>query len=111
MGLSLDFMVMPQRLRSSLDRVFNSRWLYGVALLRLLLGAALIASASTVGYAGLVELAGWLFALGGLALVVIPAPALGRLVAWYAGLSATMTRLWLSLALLFGLFFIFAWSA
>lgn len=109
-GVSLYFMACPDRLRLVLDAVFDSRWLYGVALLRLLVGAALIASAASVGYSALVELFGWLFALAGLALLVIPGPLLRRLLGWYTDLSAAMTRIWLGGALLFGLFFIYAWA-
>jgi len=109
--LSLYFMALPRRLRVTLDRVYSSRWLYGVALSRLLLGAGLIAAAPSVGYSIQVELAGWLFVLAGLGLVALPPAALRGLVAWFGGLSATLSRLWLSLALLLGLFFIFAWSS
>lgn len=106
--ISLFLILRPAQLPGLLDRVFGSRWLYGAALLRLLLGAALIAAAPGVAFPAAVELCGWLFVLGGLGLVVIPAPALGRLAAWFSALSPAVTRLWLSLALLFGLFLVYA---
>ena len=108
---SLYLMVRPGHLRGLLDRVFNSGWLYGVALLRLLLGAGLIASASSVALSGLVELFGWLFALSGLGLVAVPSEPLRAMAAWFGGLSPLASRLWLLLALGFGLFFIAAYSS
>ncbi len=91
-----------------LERVFNSAWRYAAALFRLLLGAALIASAEAVAFPAAVELFGWLFVLGGLALVVIPDPVLMSMVGWFGRMSPLAARLWLCSALLFGLFFIYA---
>ncbi|NCF18960.1 MAG: hypothetical protein GWP63_12015 [Haliea sp.] len=107
-GVSLYLMLQPAQMAGLLDRVFGTRWRYAAALLRLLLGAALLASADSVAWSAAVELFGWLFVLGGLGLVAIPAPPLRRMAGWFGALSPTMTRLWLSLALLFGLFFICA---
>lgn len=102
-------MLRPDKLPGLLDGVFGSRWLYGAALLRLLLGAALIASAATVKYPQAVALFGWLFVLGGLLFVVIPAPVLRRMVnRWFGQLSPAMSRLWLCAALAFGLFLVYA---
>ena len=107
---SLYLMVRPGQLQGLLARVFNSGWLYGVAMLRLLLGAGLIASAPSVALPGLVELFGWLFALSGLVLVAVPSRPLRAMAEWFGDLSPLATRLWLLLALGFGLFFIFAYS-
>jgi hypothetical protein len=107
-GVSLYLFIRPTAMAGLLDKVFGSRWLYGAALLRLMLGAALIASAEAVAYSGAVELFGWLFALGGLTLVVVPAPALLRMAGWFGRLSPGIARLWLSSALLFGLFLVYA---
>ena len=107
-GISLFLIVQPGRMPGLLDKVFGSRWLYAVALLRLLLGAGLIAAASSVAYTSVVSLFGWLFAFSGLMLVVIPTPPLRKMASWFGALSPAMTRLWLSLALLFGLFFVYA---
>ena len=106
-GVSVYLMLQPARLTGLLDRVFSSWWLYGAALMRLLLGAGLIASADTVALPGLVQAFGWLFVLGGLGLVAIPAPPLRRLAGWFGALSPLATRLWLLLSLFFGLFFIY----
>ena len=107
-GISLFLIVQPGRMPGLLDKVFGSRWLYAVALGRLLLGAGLIAAASSVAYTSVVSLFGWLFAFSGLMLVVIPTPPLRKMASWFGALSPVMTRLWLSLALLFGLFFVYA---
>ncbi len=110
-GASLYLFLQPSRLAGLLDRVFGSWWLYGAALLRLLLGAGLIASAHTVSLAPVVQALGWLFVLGGLGLVAIPAPPLRRMAGWFGSLSPLATRLWLSVSFLFGLFFIYAYLA
>lgn len=107
-AISLFLILRPAQLPGLLDRVFGSRWLYAAALLRLLLGAALIAAAPGVAFPGAVELCGWLFVLGGLGLVVIPAPLLRRIADWFSALSPLATRLWLILALSFGLFLVYA---
>jgi hypothetical protein len=101
----------PTHLAGLLDRVFGSGWLFGAALLRLLLGAGLIASAHTVAFPQLVKAFGWLFVLGGLGLVAIPTPPLRRMADWFGTLSPFVTRLWLLLSLLFGLFFIYVYLA
>ena len=110
-GVSVYLMLQPERLHVLLDKVFGSWWLYGAALLRLLLGAGLIASANTVALPWVVQIFGWLFVLGGLGLVAIPVAALRRLAAWFQALSPLATRLWLLLSLLFGVFFIYAYLA
>lgn len=110
-GVSAYLLFKPVTLGTALERVFNSWWLYGVALLRLLLGAGLIASAQSVALPGVVLACGWLFAFAGLALVAIPAPPLRRMAGWFGGLSMLVTRLWLCLALGFGLFFIAVYMA
>ena len=107
-SISLFLFVQPGKMAGLLDKVFGTHWLYAAALLRLLLGAALIASANTVAYPRAVALCGWLFALGGLLLVVISAPAVRRMASWFGQLSVTMTRLWLSWVVLLGLFFVYA---
>ena len=110
-GASVYLMIRTEELWDLLHRVFGSGWLYGAALMRLLLGAILIASAPTVAYSLAVEVFGWMFCVGGLSLVVLPRPVLQRMVDWFSGLSPGMARLWLSSAVLFGLFFVFAYFA
>ena len=100
--------IRPAAMAGLLDKVFGTRWLYGAALLRLLLGASLIAAAHGVAYPQVIAGLGWLMALGGLVLVVVPAPAVARMAAWFGQLSPAMSRLWLSTAVLFGLFLIYA---
>jgi hypothetical protein len=106
-GVSLFLMARPAAMAGLLDRVFGSAWLYGAALLRLLLGAALIGSADTVRYPPVVETLGWLFVVGGLALVALPLPLLRRLAGWFGRLSSAATRAWLSVAFLIGLFLVY----
>jgi hypothetical protein len=105
--VSFLLMVRVESMGGLLERVLLSHWRYGAALLRLLLGTVLIASADTVAFPGAVALFGWLFVLGGLALVVVPDSAMRPMVGWFARLSPALARLWLSAALVFGLFFLF----
>lgn len=107
-GVSLFLFARVAAVRPVLERVFGSRWLYGAALLRLLLGAGLIASAEAVRYPETVAVLGWLFALAGITLVVIPAPAMRRMVGWFGSLTPLQTRLWLSGGVALGLFFVYA---
>jgi hypothetical protein len=107
-GVSLFLWVRVAAMGAVLERVFNTRWLYGVALLRLLLGAGLIASADAVRHSGAVALCGWLFALAGISLVVIPAPAMRRMVGWFGRLTPGQARIWLSGGIVLGLFLVFA---
>jgi hypothetical protein len=100
--------IRPAATAGLLDKVFATRWLYGAALLRLLVGASLIAAANGVAYPRVIAALGWLMALGGLVLVVVPAPAVAQMAAWFGRLSPAMSRLWLSTAVLFGLFLIYA---
>lgn len=100
--------IRPAAMAGLLDKVFATRWLYGAALLRLLLGASLIAAADGVAYPRVIAALGWLMALGGLVLVVVPAPAVARMAAWFGRLSPAMSRLWLSITLLLGLFLIYS---
>ncbi len=108
---SLYLILQPGRLRGLLDRVFASGWRFGVALLRLLLGAGLIASAHTVALPRVIEVFGWLFVMGGLGLVAIPLPLLQGMARWFSRLSPAATRLWLLLSLSFGLIFVYAYLA
>jgi hypothetical protein len=109
-AVSTILLVRPAAIAVLLGRVFVAPWLYGAALLRLLLGAALIASADTVNYSQAVALVGWLFALAALFLVVIPARVTTRLAARLAGLSPAMSRLWLSGVFAMGVFLVTAAS-
>ena len=105
---SLVLIASPQRFTGILDEVFGGRWLYAAALVRLLIGAGLIASAQAVRFPGAIAVIGWLAVVGGLALVVIPGPAMSRMTDWVSGLSTGVMRLWLVLALLLGLFLVYA---
>jgi hypothetical protein len=107
-GISLYLFALPGSMPGLLDKVFGTRWLYAAALFRLLLGAALIASADTVAYPRAVALFGWLFVLGGLIIVALPAPALQRMVGPFGRLSPALARLWLSAAVMFGFFLVYA---
>jgi len=98
----------PQALAELLPRVFATRWRYAAALLRLLLGALLLASAAAVAFPREVALLGWLMVLGGLVLVVLPTPVVESVSAWFARLSITASRCWLGAVMAIGLFLVYA---
>jgi hypothetical protein len=100
--LCLFLLLRPAALAPLLRRVFHTGSLYGVALLRLLAGAALIAAAGATAHPLLVELLGWLFVLAGLGLVVIPVRPLRRLADRFGDLSPLWLRCWLLAGLAFG---------
>ncbi|MEH6591016.1 MAG: hypothetical protein V7746_12190 [Halioglobus sp.] len=85
-----------------LERVFDSRWIYLAALFRLLLGAALIASAQTVKYPGVITLIGWLLAFGGIILVVVPQDTWVNMGRRMLALPSLVLRGWLLIGLAFG---------
>ena len=109
-AVSAVLLVRPAAIAGLLGRVFVAPWLYGAALLRLLLGAVLIASADTVNYSQMVAMLGWLFALAALLLVVTPARVTRRLAARLGGLSPALSRLWMSGVFAMGIFLVAAAS-
>jgi hypothetical protein len=107
-GASLYLMVRTKSALSLIDIVFATRWIYLAALLRLLLGAALIAAASAVKFPQTITVIGWLMALGGLVLVAVPQEPLYKMGLWFAHLPIFLVRTWLLLGLLFGGFMMYA---
>ncbi len=98
----------PGKSEFLIDKVFRSRWLYGAALLRLLLGAALIAAAPAVQYSQAVSLLGWLFALAGLLLVTLPPAVVDAWADRLDRVSVWQMRLWLSVSIALGLSLVYA---
>ena len=98
----------PGKSEFLIDKVFRSRWLYGAALLRFLLGAALIAAAPAVQYSQAVSLLGWLFALAGLLLVTLPPAVVDAWADRLDRVSVWQMRLWLSVSIALGLSLVYA---
>lgn len=107
-GITLYLLVRPQALIALIDQVLTTRWLFLVALVRLLLGAALIASASAVGFSGVIAAIGWLGALSGMVLVAVPPPVWERFSEWLKRLPIALLRIWTLMGLSLGGFLIFA---
>lgn len=84
------------------ERVLDTRWIYLAALLRLLFGAALIASAHTVKYPGVITVLGWLLAFGGILMVVVPQDTWVAMARRMLALPALLLRVWLLIGLAFG---------
>jgi hypothetical protein len=107
-AVCLFMLVKPLGMIGFANKVFYTRWIYAAGLARFMLGALLIAVAPSVAYSGVVEFFGWLFALGGLLLVVVPVAVWRRLVGWATGLGPNVIRCVAVLAFLFGAFFVYA---
>ena len=107
-AVCLYMMIRPRGLLWLVDRVFEGAWIYLAGLARLLLGAALIAAAPHVAYPLVVELFGWLFALGGLLLVTVPAGVWQRLANWAVNLPSIGIRAGATLGIGMGGFFVYA---
>ena len=99
---SLYLMVRVEQLPVVVNKVLASRWLYLAAFFRLMLGAALIASAHTVQFPREIAIIGWLIALGGLLLVAVPQGVWLRLARWLIDLPLAYTRAYLLLGLILG---------
>lgn len=98
----------PFALMPLVDKVFGGNWVYAAGLARFLLGALLIAAAPAVACSAVVEVLGWLFALGGLLLVVLPRAALQPILGGVKGAGATVVRCAALVVAALGGFFIYA---
>lgn len=105
---SLYLMVRVENAAYLVDKVFATRWIYLAALFRLMLGAALIASAHTVRFSEAVNVIGWLIALGGLVLVAVPQGYLHKMGRWFVNQPNSVLRIWLILGFGFGGFMLYA---
>ena len=92
-ALSLLLIALPQRLPPWLSRVLGAPWRYLLALVRLLLGAGLIAAAPESARPLLVSATGWLLALAALLSMAVPAAVLRRLGAAFTALPRALQRL------------------
>ena len=100
MAVALSLILKPGPAEGLIARVLNSSWQFGAALLILLLGAGLIASAAATARPAAVAAAGWGLALVSLLLVVLSRSAGRRFARWLRGLPPWWVRLML-LPLLF----------
>ena len=101
-------LIRAQQLSVFAERILATRWIYLAALLRLLVGAAMIASAQAFKYSQVITLLGWLLALGGVVLVAVPQPVWVNLAGRLADLPLSVVRLLLVLGLCFGGFIVYA---
>ncbi|MEH6569853.1 MAG: hypothetical protein V7709_12295 [Halioglobus sp.] len=101
-------LIRAQHLLVLAERILATRWIYLAALLRLLLGAAMIASAHAFKYPQAITLLGWLLAFGGVVLIAVPQPVWVNLAGRLADLPLGVVRLLLLLGLCFGGFIVYA---
>ena len=83
---------------------------YYAALVRLLFGVVLLASAAQSRYPLVFEVLGWLFVFGALLLVVFTPAFLARIAALVAGTPLWLVRLLAPLTFLFGGFIVYSFT-
>ncbi len=82
----------PGDLLTLAGRIEEGTVRYSAALLRLLVGALLLAAAATARYPLIIEVIGWLAALSGLLLVALPPALMHRIAGLATLLNATGVR-------------------
>ena len=99
----------PQRLLRSVKGMMDADWgIYFAVIVRLILGAALIITASGSRFPLVFLIVGWVAIVAGLAAVFIGRERLRRFVDWwFERFSPLGIRLWLLLAIAFGGFLIY----
>ena len=109
LGMGVLLLIQPRRILDWLvDRVETS-WLYaGAIIVRLLLGAVLIAFAPLSRFPLALEVVGWIALVAALALLLMGRGSFARLVRWAFGLPGGLVRITGVVAVLFGAFLIYA---
>lgn len=107
-GTSFYLAIQPQAMLALIDQALATRWIFLVALLRLMLGAALIASAQAVKFSEVIAAIGWLSALSGMVLVAVPPGVWDNLNEWLQSLPTLFLRVWTLIGLGLGSFLVFA---
>jgi hypothetical protein len=92
------------------QEVLQGRLRYLAALLRLLFGVVLLATAVASRYPLVFEVLGWLFALGGLLLVVWPPALLERIAGLIERIPVWVVRLVAPLVFVFGGFIFYGFT-
>ena len=106
--LSVWAMFVPERLRMLVHTITYQTWGYYVAVtVRLSLGLALIFAAPDSRFPVVFQFVGWLTIVAAVGLLMIGRDRLRTLVEWFDRLSNTVYRVWLLIALVFGLFLIY----
>lgn len=106
-GTSLYLVVQPRVMLTLIDQVLTTRWIFLAAVLRLMLGATLIASAQAVKFPEVITAIGWLVAFSGLVLVAVPPGVWDRLNDWLQSLPAVLLRTFTSIGVALGGFLLF----
>lgn len=90
------------------EQVLATRWIYLAAILRLLIGGAIIASAHAFAYPQVIAALGWLLAFSAIVLVSVPQPVWVGMAERLASAPLTVVRFLLVLGLCFGGFIVYA---
>lgn len=110
-ALSVWGLYAPERLLRLVNRVMDKGWgIYGAAIVRLLLGLALIIAAPASRFPLMFQGLGWIALIAAVALLFVGRERIHRLVAWFERFSRPTIRLWLLFGISFGVFLIFGIS-
>jgi hypothetical protein len=98
----------PERLISILRRLETPGGLYTSAVVRVVLGVALVLAAPTSRAPDLIRLFGVIAVVAGLMLPILGLARIGKLVDWWSARPAFVIRAWAVIALAFGLYLVWA---
>jgi hypothetical protein len=100
--LGLAVAVLPAALREILHRFLESRWLYWVSGVRVLVGAILVIAASSTAFPGFVRALGVIFIVAGVSIPLLGEERVDRIAEWWLRQSDWMLRAWGVLASVLG---------
>ncbi len=101
----------PVRLVKLVNEVVSQDWgIYATVIVRLLLGLALIITASDSRFPLIFQGIGWIVIVAAVVLVLVGRERSRKFVAWFEQFSQATVRLWLLFGITFGVFLIFGIS-
>jgi uncharacterized protein YjeT (DUF2065 family) len=100
MGLTM--LVRPQLMHATVARLDEGRVRYSIALVRLLLGCVLLATAADSRYPQFIEVLGWVLVVAGLVIVTLPPGFWRRFIAFYNRIPSGLLRFAPLMVIVFG---------
>lgn len=102
LGIGVLVLISPVSLKKMLQIFLAKQWWYLVTVIRILVGILFLLAASETGAPLFVRILGVLFILSGVAVPLMGAARIERLVSWWLERSDTTLRLWGLFAAAFG---------
>jgi hypothetical protein len=101
-------MLSPERLLSLARQFQRPGGLYAAAILRVVLGVALLFTASTARFPAIVRILGIFIVVSGLITPLLGLERFRRILNWWSARGPIFMRVWAGFALAFGLFLAYA---